>query len=142
MGCRPWGRLESRTTERLHFHFSLACTGEGNDNPLQYPCLEISMDTWWAKVDNDHICFAAHDYRGRVCQRVRGATPSSFPGIYTQATIALNSKHLCFILTYFANPFSRMCPEGRRKKWHHTPVLLPGKSHGQMSLVGCSPWVC
>ena len=27
-----------------------------------------------------------------------------------------------------------------RKQWHPTPVLLPGKSHGQRSLVGCSPW--
>ena len=25
-------------------------------------------------------------------------------------------------------------------RWHPTPVLLPGKSHGQRSLVGCSPW--
>ena len=24
--------------------------------------------------------------------------------------------------------------------WYPTPVLLPGKSHGQRSLVGCSPW--
>ena len=28
-----------------------------------------------------------------------------------------------------------------RKKWQPTPVLLPGKSHGQRSLVGYSPWV-
>ena len=27
----------------------------------------------------------------------------------------------------------------RRKQWHPTPVLLPGKSHGWRSLVGCSP---
>ena len=27
----------------------------------------------------------------------------------------------------------------RRRKWHPTPVLLPGKSHGWRSLVGCSP---
>ena len=27
-----------------------------------------------------------------------------------------------------------------RRQWHPTPVLLPGKSHGQSSLVGCSPW--
>ena len=27
-----------------------------------------------------------------------------------------------------------------RRQWHHTPVLLPGKSHGWRSLVGCSPW--
>ena len=27
-----------------------------------------------------------------------------------------------------------------KRQWHPTPVLLPGKSHGQRSLVGCSPW--
>ena len=27
-----------------------------------------------------------------------------------------------------------------RRQWHPTPILLPGKSHGQRSLVGCSPW--
>ena len=30
--------------------------------------------------------------------------------------------------------------EGWRRWWHPTPVLLPGKSHGWRSLVGCSPW--
>ena len=29
------GSLESDTAKRLHFHFSLSCTGEGNGNPLQ-----------------------------------------------------------------------------------------------------------
>ena len=28
----------------------------------------------------------------------------------------------------------------RRRQWHSTPVLLPGKSHGRRRLVGCSPW--
>ena len=31
---------------------------------------------------------------------------------------------------------------GRRRQWHPTPVLLPGKSHGWRSLAGCSPWGC
>ena len=30
----------------------------------------------------------------------------------------------------------------RRRQWHSTPVLLPGKSHGWKSLEGCSPWGC
>ena len=30
----------------------------------------------------------------------------------------------------------------RRSPWHPTPVLLPGKSHGRRSRVGCSPWDC
>ena len=58
----PWteehGRLQSMgllgvgQTKRLHFHFSLSCTGEGNDNPLQYSCLENPRDgeAWWAAV--------------------------------------------------------------------------------------------
>ena len=29
-----------------------------------------------------------------------------------------------------------------RRQWQPTPVLLPGKSHGRRSLVGCSPWGC
>ena len=28
----------------------------------------------------------------------------------------------------------------RRRQWHPTPVLLPGKSHGWRSLEGCNPW--
>ena len=32
------------------------------------------------------------------------------------------------------------CTVHRRRQWHSTPVLLPGKSHGRRSLVGCSPW--
>ena len=32
------------------------------------------------------------------------------------------------------------CILGRRRRWLPTPVLLPGKSHGWRSLVGCSPW--
>ena len=52
MGCSPWGRTESDSTERLHFHFSLSCIGEGNGNPLQYSCLENPRDegAWWAAV--------------------------------------------------------------------------------------------
>ena len=30
----------------------------------------------------------------------------------------------------------------RRRQWQPTPVLLPGKSHGRRSMVGCSPWGC
>ena len=52
VGCSPWGLEESDTTERLHFHFSLSCIGEGNGNPLQCSCLENPRDggAWWAAV--------------------------------------------------------------------------------------------
>ena len=46
------GSLESDTTKRLHFNFSLSCIGEDNGNPLQCSCLENSRDggAWWAAV--------------------------------------------------------------------------------------------
>ena len=52
VGCSPWSREESDTTERLDFHFSLSCIGEGNGNQLQYSCLENPRDrgAWWAAV--------------------------------------------------------------------------------------------
>ena len=52
VGCSPWGHWGSDTTERLHFHFSLSCTGEGNGNPLQCSFLENPRDggAWWATV--------------------------------------------------------------------------------------------
>ena len=37
------------------------------------------------------------------------------------------------LICYFYIPY-------QRRQWHPTPVLLPGKSHGCRSLVGCSPW--
>ena len=52
VGCSPRGHEESDMTERLHFHFSLSCIGEGNGNPLQCSCLENPRDggAWWAAV--------------------------------------------------------------------------------------------
>ena len=52
VGCSPWGRKESDTTGRLHFHFSLSHIGGGNGNPLQCSCLENPRDggAWWAAV--------------------------------------------------------------------------------------------
>ena len=66
----PWteepGRLQSMgslrvgTTERLHFHFSLSCIGEGNGNPLQCSCLENPRDggslvgcRLWGRTESD-----------------------------------------------------------------------------------------
>ena len=51
-GCSPWGLWGSDMTERLHFHFSLSCIGEGNGNPLQCSCLENPRDgvAWSAAV--------------------------------------------------------------------------------------------
>ena len=56
VGFSPWGRKESDMTERLHFHFSLSCIGEGNGNPLQCFCLENPRNggAWWVLSMGSH----------------------------------------------------------------------------------------
>ena len=51
-GLQSMGSLRVRQTERLHFHFSLSCIGEGNGKPLQCSCLENPRDrgAWWAAI--------------------------------------------------------------------------------------------
>ena len=56
--------------------------------------------------------------------------------------IALMYKSMLFQAILRENLFKVMVflSGTRRRRWHSTPVLLPGKSHGRRSLVGCSPW--
>ena len=77
VGCSPWGHQESDTTERLHFHFSLSCLGEGNDNPFQCSCLENPRDrgAWWLlslgshRVGHDRSDLAQHSIRQHPLRR-------------------------------------------------------------------------
>ena len=46
----------------------------------------------------------------------------------------VSKKHL--------SPLRKFSNSAQRRQWHSTPVLLPGKSHGWRSLVGCSPRSC
>ena len=115
-------------TERLHFHFSLSCIGEGNGNPLQCSCLENPRDgaAWWAAVygvaqSRTRLNLLSSNNSGHKIgkgqfsfQSQRKAMPKNI-----QTTAQLNSSHM---------------------QWHPTPVLLPGKPHGRRSFVGCSPW--
>ena len=73
VGCSPWGREESDTTERLHFHFSPSCIGEGNGNPLQCSCLENPRDrgAWWGAI------YGVAQSRTRL-KRLSSSSSSSF----------------------------------------------------------------
>ena len=55
-----------------------------------------------------------------------------FPGVAVSKELACQCKRHGF------NPWVRKIPWNR--KWQPTPVFLSGKSHGQRSLVGYSPW--
>ena len=119
-GCSPWGHWGSDTTERLHFHFSLSCIGEGNGNPLQCSCPEKPREggAWWASV-----------YRIAQSQtRLKQLSSSS------SSSWCRKHRRCRFSLWVGTIPW--------RRKWQPTLVFLPGKSHGQKSLVGCSPGGC
>ena len=49
-----------------------------------------------------------------------------------------NTFSYCFNNNVEVIVFPQECFQ--RRRWHPTPVLLPGESHGWRSLVGCSPW--
>ena len=124
VGYSSWSRVESDTTDRLRFHFSLSRIGEGNGNPFQRSCLENPRDrgAWWAAVYG-----AAQSWtrlkRLSSSRRDKEETLSN-DECYTGKRETGDKEQLL----------------GR--KWHPTAVLLSGKSHGWRSLVGCSPWGC
>ena len=87
VGCSPWGREESDTTERLHFHFSLSCIGEGNGNPLQCSCLENPSDgrAWWTAV------YGVAQSRTRLKRPSSSSSSSSTLDISSLFFLVLNS---------------------------------------------------
>ena len=128
VGCSPWGREESDTTERLHFHFSLSCIGEGNGNSLQNSCLENPRDggAWWAAV------YGVAQSRTRLKRLSSSMVSSGFPWW------PIGKESTCQCRRHKFKPWVRKILW--RRKWQPTPVFLPGESHGQRSLVDCSPW--
>ena len=47
-----------------------------------------------------------------------------------------------WVLSFLYDPIVTSIHDYWRRQWQPTPVLLPGKSHGRRSLVGCNPWGC
>ena len=127
VGCSPWGRKELDTTERLPFHFSLSCIGEGNGNPLQCSCLENPRDrgAWWAAVygiaESDTLKYLSSS----------SINKHGFPRWLS------GKESACQCWRYGFDPWVRKIHW--RWKWQPTPVLVPRKFYGH-SLVGCNPW--
>ena len=96
VGCSPWGREELDTTERLPFHFSLSCIGEGNGNPLWSSCLENPRDggAWWASVNGvaqSRTKLNRLSSSSIVIHTVKGY------GIVNKAEIDVSLKLFCFL---------------------------------------------
>ena len=65
-------------------------------------------------------------------------------GVASASLVHLQPQPLSLGPHLFFQPLNQELPISmqvyRRRQWHPTPVLLPGKSFGRRSLVGCSPW--
>ena len=126
VGCSPWGREESDTTERLHFHFSLSCFGEGNGNPLQCSCLENPRDggAWWAAV------YGVAQSRTRP-KRLSSSSSS------TTSLVAQMRKYLSTVQETWVRSLSREDPLAKEMATHSS--ILSWRTHGWRKPVGYSP---
>ena len=129
----PWteepGGLQSMGSQRIRHNsvtkHSTVYTGEGHDSLFQYSCLENPMNRlqsmWLQKV--------GHDWSDLPQCILEG-----LPWCLSSKQFACN-----------AGDAYRRCGFRVRKmpwkrKWQPSSVFLPGKSHGQRSLVAYSPW--
>ena len=133
-GCSPWGPWGSDMTERLHFHFSLSCIGEGNGNPLQCSCLENPRDggAWWAAV------YGVAQSRTRL----KWLSSSSSTYICTASQVSLVAKNppanAGDIRDLVSIPGSGGFPRGQHGNPLRYSAFLPEESDGQRSLAGDS----
>ena len=135
----------------IYFIYSSVYIGEGNGTPLQYSCLENPRDggAWWAAVYGVPV--------SRTQLKQLSSRSSYIFVIYSTKScflFFLSCAIFCsayFIwLPWWLRRLSICLQCGRpgfdpwvgktpwRRKWQSAPVSLPGKSHGQKSLVGCT----
>ena len=115
VGCSPRGGEESDTTERLHFHFSLWCIGEGNGNPLQYSCLENPRDggAWWATIygvaqSQTRLKWLRSSRSSRILdEHVKVKVAQSCPTLCNPMEYTVHGILQARILEWVAFPFSR-----------------------------------
>ena len=93
VGCRPWGHWELDKTERLHFHISLSCIGEGNGNPLQCSCLENPRDGgpgWLPSLGSYRV---GHDWSDLAAAAAAACTAMSTAVLSTTAKVWKQAKY-------------------------------------------------
>ena len=78
-----------------------------------------------------HVVLRKHRNKSPIC---RSVFYSDSQVTWPIAISKCEGTHLCLVWFLCAQV------KNRRRHWQPIPVLLPGKSHGRRSLVGCSPW--
>ena len=111
------------------------CSGDGSfKEPLESKGRSHSKIQSFSDSFEQQLCFRTKRSVSLVCNRVTEylscLRKGNSKGSYSPSLRRTNlTSYLQFGIEIF-----------QRRQWHPTPVLLPGKSQGQGSLVGCSPW--
>ena len=118
MGCSPWGREESDTIERLHFHFSRSCIGGGNGNPLQCSCLENPRDAEPGGLPSMGLHRVGHDWSDLVVVVV---FCNNIPFHSTHSVCATSSSPVSLWMDTTWLPCPGFCKQCCSEHWHaHT----------------------
>ena len=121
-------------TERLHFHFSLSCTGEGNGNPLQCSCLENPRGggAWWAAV-----CGVAQSQTGLKRLSSSSSSSKSFNKSYLNRTSTLHILPPSYFIVSLSYIFGEMY---RNRASQMAPVVKnPSANAGDIKDTGLIP---
>ena len=97
------------------------------------------LERMWRKGNPPTLLVEHHSLKALILQCSSFFTVQlSRPYMTAGKTIALTREtFVSEVTSLLFNMVSRLF---KRRQWHPTPVLLPGKSHGRRSLEGCSPW--
>ena len=121
-----------------------------DDCVFQSSAHSLGADKWWLHQKLTHKrgnsseklsliltqCFLG--FKARPCHWILGV---ECPAGFLEASVTVVRTVFCGLLN--SNLSIELVEPHKspwRRQWHPTPVLSPGKSHGQRSLVGCSPW--
>ena len=120
-------RTLSHTLERVIYSFS----GFREENVWSKPCRETRVQCEGQKRRlTDARTESRRALQGKDCRRLQATIPQQYS---TWTSLVTKGPSFTENSTFLIHKL-------RRRQWHPTPVLLPGKYQGRGSLVGCGPW--
>ena len=131
----------------MHFKTSLLCTVPASNTCHSLPeAFLLPLKSVWTSYGEHKNCHTIHVPRGNSSLKtdvnwwiIISLASHLFYSFFFLAKVYLKHSHSLLQGICPTQELNQGLLHCRRRQWHPTPVLLPGKSHGWQSLVGCSP---